>query len=106
MDDIVINSLAIAGIVYLFRYTDGPWDVFLNFRIQVGVYELQNEDGTYKEFVEEKFLAKLFACHWCLTTWVALFSTFKLDILFFISWLSTIYLTGLLLEIVLFLRRN
>ena len=110
LSNILEISLAVAGLVFLIRYTDGPKDIFLDFRIWIGIYELQQEDGSFTEVIEEKFFAKLFACHWCLTTWIVPIALLRFigiyDIVTTIfMWLSCIFVTGFLLESVLLIRR-
>lgn len=114
MNDILSISLAVAGFIFLVRYTYGPGDVFLEFRIWLGIYELQDQNGSYYEKVEEKFFAKLFACHWCLSTWLVLIAMLLrfgccsgtygvVNALF--TWMACVFVTSLLLELVLLIRR-
>lgn len=114
MNDILSISLAVAGFIFLVRYTSGPGDIFLDFRIRIGIYDLVNADGESYEVVEEKFFAKLFSCHWCLSTWlvpIAMLARFgccegtygTANAIF--TWLACIFVTCLLLEVVLLVRR-
>lgn len=72
MIDIFVQSLALACVVRLFTQEDGPWKVFERFRTLIGI-------GAYGEYDEDKMLAGLFSCSWCLGIWVApvVFITFK-----------------------------
>lgn len=81
--------IAVFAAAYLTKYTDGPDDIFLKFRGWVGV---SGDDA-----LRDTFLAKLFACWLCYTTWLCLFasiyavlvytlSVFSLPLLWLGSW--------------------
>lgn len=99
-------GFATFSVVYIVRYTYGPFDVFKKFRNFVGivwmdVYDNDGQNvGTYEE-VGNSFIAKLFSCFWCLSTWVSfvlLLIAFRdLD---FISWFCCVGISGFLHEMV------
>lgn len=104
--DLMMQSLTVAGLIFIVRYTDGPWDMFYNLRIKIGVYSIIDEQGNDKDFVDDTFLAKLVACHWCLATWVTLFGCIAAYREYFILyWFALVFMVGLLLEIVLLIRK-
>lgn len=99
-------TLSIAGLIFLVRYTDGPWDIFFNFRIWIGIYNLIGNDGKMYESTEDKFFAKLISCPWCFATWVV----FPLSIIFhgwdfYLYWLSSVFVIGFLIELVLLIKK-
>lgn len=78
--DIVLIVFSSYGITYMIRYTYGPGDVFLKFRIWMGMrYKpLLDETGMHpagwieEDWHEDSWHAKLVQCFWCLNTWVSL----------------------------------
>jgi len=73
----VIVGLCSFAITYMLKYTDGPFDAFAKLRVLVGLELPVIEDGIVTAYLETEgygnFFAKLFACFWCLTTWICLF---------------------------------
>jgi hypothetical protein len=73
MDALVYNALAVFTLTLFLRDMDGPGDMFVVIRFYIkAVTRLPYPDGT-SEFVwnETTFFGNLFACFWCLSTWVA-----------------------------------
>lgn len=105
MISIIKIAFSVFGVVYILRYTDGPFDVFLRFRELVGIhmvpiYEADRKVGEVEE-VEDVFLAKLFGCFWCLSVWVALFCVLLYDVIGVVfDWLAVIGIAGFLHEFV------
>lgn len=82
IDRAVLCGLVVFIIVYFVKETDGPKDLFFNFR----GYLKQDPDGYPMGFFSE-----LFACYWCLSTWVALPVVIVSTLLYPIgSWIMTI----------------
>lgn len=107
---IVLQGLAVFGITWLIRHTDGPFDIFIGIRKLFGIeyLDVYENDGTKVNIVEdipEKFLAKLIGCFWCQATWWSLAVTlyswhqqFVFGGMEIIVWLATIGVAGLLYE--------
>ncbi len=60
-----IQGLALARLLKLLTEEEGPWSIFEKIRAAVGIDKHGNFD-------ENKMLAKLFDCYWCLGVWVGL----------------------------------
>lgn len=74
---IILLPVAVFGLTYILRYTNGPFDVFLEWRKFMGLVYIAvtNDSGRISEYLEsvpDKFAAKLVNCFWCLSTWVAM----------------------------------
>ncbi len=72
MLDLLVQSLAIARLLRLLTEEEGPWNVIEKFRTAIGI-------SKYGEYDENRTLAGLFSCHWCLGIWVSpiVFITYK-----------------------------
>lgn len=103
--DIIINGLAVFSIVYLFRYTHGPFDVFLKFREFVGItsepiYEGEVYIGEV-DVIDDTYTAKLFSCFWCLSLWISIIVLIIWNYTTIVSALfAVIGVAGLLYEVV------
>ncbi len=62
----VILALAVWRATHLLVCDYGPWDVFARLRGLVGVTDLPSG-----ERVAVGGLARLLACHWCVSVWIA-----------------------------------
>lgn len=74
----VLLSSVIAGLVTFVLASflmeqEGPWDLFKHIRKSLKVYEEKYDDQTdqWYDLDGTGFFAKLFACIWCLSTWVS-----------------------------------
>ena len=83
---------------------DGPWDFFRWIRKTLKVYTEQYDDQTDQWYDLEGtgFFAKLFACIWCLSTWVSAFICLVIVITFhqpfyfwFFEWMASIAVAGM-----------
>jgi len=106
----LLFCLTVFGIVYIVRYTDGPFDTLFHFKRLIGLYIPDrewkcetNEDGisgtiewTALRWIENpkptSFLAKLVNCFACLSTWIALVSSVGYILLGFHTWNSLPFL--------------
>ncbi len=72
MLDLLVQGLALARLLRLLTEEEGPWGIFEKLRAAVGIDE-------YGNFDENRMLAKLFDCYWCLGVWVgpAVFIVYK-----------------------------
>jgi len=72
MFDLVIQSLALSRLLRLFIEDDGPYNILMRLRQLIGI----NEFGIHDE---NRVLAGLFSCFWCLGIWVGpvIFITYK-----------------------------
>lgn len=110
----ILHAQSLGALGYMLRYTDGPGDIFRKFRISVGILPLIKDDGSEDEMVMDTFFAKWYACHWCFTTWYALFSTFSIaymtdywNVIWLLTvWLSLVMIACLMIEVILFLQRH
>lgn len=102
----ILVTFATYAATYLLRYTYGPFDVFLRIRRIAGInsFPLYDDDGNQVDIIEEvksTYLAKLFDCWWCLSTWIALAWMLFTPLRgwdFFIVWFASIGLAGFLQE--------
>lgn len=74
---ILAAGFAVFAIVTILQDTAGPADIFQRFRLWLKVDLEVYDDGpafiSYERDAEpDGFLAKLYGCFWCLSTWVAL----------------------------------
>jgi len=86
---IYLIPLAVFGITYIMRYTDGPLDLFKRIRILVGfIYRIDGDEEI--ELVDNnKFLCKLYSCVPCLSTWISFFVVAMYTLYFkysFVDW--------------------
>lgn len=78
LSEFLVVSLAVFSITYLLRYFDGPFALLRRFREFVGIKYVPELDSdgntvdTVEEILQERPIARLVGCHWCMTTWVAL----------------------------------
>lgn len=63
-------SFAVWRVASLFAREDGPFDVFIRFRVKIGVKEV----GTDSEYGENWF-TKGILCVWCSSIWFAAFGS-------------------------------
>jgi hypothetical protein len=71
--DLVVAVLATWRLSALLVLEDGPFDVFLNFRMFVGVYALGDD------MRPKTFLGKLLECVWCTSVWAGV-ATFVISL--------------------------
>mgnify|MGYP001568243897 FL=1 len=82
MIDVALGIIIVASVVFnitsTVRYLAGPFDVFTKLLLLVGIERLPVLDGMGRQIgVDEdivtpnRFITKLFACFWCLSTWMA-----------------------------------
>lgn len=91
LNSLLVTGLATFGLTYLLCYTDGPKDIFKSIRKLAGIeYFLIDGEEVYKP--PTKFFAKLFACHWCLGTWVSIIMSIAYVIIFKIDPIMLVYL--------------
>ena len=97
---ILIGGLCTFILAYMLTKLGGPFDVFKNLRIAVGIH--YNDDDEIVA-VENKFFAKLLECIWCTSTWVSMVVTFGLVYMFILPaimwipiWLGSITLSGII----------
>lgn len=103
MIDLIIIGFASYAVTFLVHKTDGPLDVFKRFREFVGFRWEESEiyPNEFEKIIDEdKFLAKLFGCFWCLCTWVsvALYLIYGI-VPSIVTVLAVIGLTGFLEEV-------
>ena len=108
---IFLIGFASFGIVYIIKFTDGPFDVFCVFRRLIKLeIPLLAANGSvvdwYTDEEPETFIAKLVACFWCTTVWVSLIFTmiyFAVSVLspwlLILYWFGSVGLSGFLYEI-------
>lgn len=108
----VLQGLALFGITWLIRHTDGPFDLFLKLRKLAGiayldVYDVNGTKVNIIEEIPEKFLAKMIGCFWCLGTWIAALLTlyawhnqYVIQGFEIVVWLGSIGVAGLLYEMI------
>jgi len=63
---ILLAILATWRLTYLFVLEDGPFNIFSAFRDKIGV-----EYDNFGNVSGKNMIAKLFACFWCASIWVA-----------------------------------
>jgi len=82
----------------------GPWDLFDHIRLWLKVYtkEFNDQTGEWYNLDGTGFFAKLFACIWCLSTWVsaivclAVVIVFKQPFYFWpFEWMASVAIAGL-----------
>lgn len=111
--ELVYIGLSTFAFVFLLKYTDGPFDIFLKLRVKAGLYlpvylEDTDEVIDYLEDIDpERFWALWFKCFWCMSTWVSfVFSAAYILVigvtiwLFPFLWLSSLGVSGVLLELI------
>lgn len=107
---VLFYAMAVFSVSWLLRYTNGPFHVFLRLRKRVGVEYLEQVDGVTGESVlvehipDDKMLAELFGCFWCVSTWVSLIMAILIfpNILtqaFVVLWLGSVGISGFMHEI-------
>lgn len=92
LESLVITGLATFGITYLLVYTDGPKDIIKSLRVLAGIKYIYLESGEEVYEPPTKFFGKLLICHWCTGTWIAIFMSVILTLLFAWDVKSLIYL--------------
>ena len=65
--------IAVFGITYIMRYTDGPFDIFRKLRILLGFKYIMDNGNELEIPDDTKFLCKLYSCVPCLSTWIGMF---------------------------------
>lgn len=70
------GGLSIYAVIKMLQDTDGPFDIFLRFRVWVGVdVKMITVDDPYGFYIKDPnpdgFWAKLFSCKYCLSVWLA-----------------------------------
>jgi hypothetical protein len=117
--EIVYVGLSTFAIVYLVKYTDGPFDVFARFRRHIGLdipdYSPITEIGAAYYIEDDEptgFFALLVKCFWCFSTWVALSLSLAYILLigsqwqlFPFLWFSSITVSGCLHVVVAALEK-
>ena len=93
-------SLATFGITYLIRYTDGPFNIFIVFRLWMGIKKIYTGVDEFFEDIGHGFFAKLFSCFWCISTWVSLLLVLIFNGLDFVLWFACIGISGFMHEII------
>ncbi len=63
MIDLLVQGLALARLLRLLTEEEGPYKVFEKMRAAVGIDKFGAHD-------ENRMLAGLFSCYWCLSIWV------------------------------------
>lgn len=108
----VLHGLALFGLTWLIRHTDGPFDLFLKLRKltgieYLGVYDNHGKQVNIVEEIPEKFFAKLLGCFWCQATWWSLILTIYswqrhliAPSMVVIVWLGAIGVAGSLYEMI------
>jgi hypothetical protein len=112
MTNIALCGLSTAAIVFLLKYTDGPFDIFYRLRKASGMiiplYDTLNISivGYAEDDDPERFWALWFRCFWCMSTWIAFFVSIAYILLmrmpvalFPFLWFASIGVSGLLLEL-------
>jgi hypothetical protein len=102
-------GLSTFTIVYLVKYTDGPFDIFYRFRkfIKLEIPMYDSSGTSVLSYIEDDdpngFFALLVKCFWCFSTWVALFLSVayillvnKQYVTFPFLWFSAIAVSGIL----------
>lgn len=72
MFELFMQGLALSRLLRLFIVDDGPWKILEKFRLAIGINKIGIPD-------ENKMLANLFSCYWCLGIWISpiVFITYK-----------------------------
>ena len=116
MEKYIAVWLSTFAVVYLLKYTDGPFDIFARWRVYIGldIHVINDVENYYYEKENtEGFIANLFKCFWCLSTWIALpiaigyiLLVDKLWVTFPFLWFSTIGTSGILKTVIIFLENH
>lgn len=71
----LLHGLSVYAITYMYRYTDGPFDVFQSIRLLLGFkYHFEKDDSGQvyiREETPEGTFGKLVSCVWCLSFWLS-----------------------------------
>jgi hypothetical protein len=116
IETVVLLGLSSFAITYILKYTRGPFEIFERFRIFIGLeipvisYDVVgkvNFEDLKEDDNPDKFFAKLFGCHWCLTTWVSLFLSVLYYLVlgndvatFLFVWFASIGISGIIFEVI------
>ena len=68
--NIFLMILATWRISSLLTFEDGPFDIFLNFREKLGIFDILDKDGNTITEVPLRFVPQMFGCIWCISIWV------------------------------------
>lgn len=72
---VTIIGLSVYAITRMYRYTDGPFDIFLELRKLFGFIYSEEVDGNQvyiKEIApDDSMFGKLVSCTWCLSFWLS-----------------------------------
>ena len=90
---IVVVGLTSFTITFFLKYMDGPGKIFEHIRRWVKVsIPMISASGQIVNWLEDDepdtLLANIFACFWCLTTWVTLIVTAVYIIIGYSSWIG------------------
>lgn len=96
----MIQHIVIVGLIgyvltTLLLHTDGPLDIFLRFRVYVGLDlpVMGVEPVTYvRDGNPTSFVAKLLACYWCTTTWMCLVTAVGYILLGNAPWMKLVFI--------------
>jgi hypothetical protein len=77
MIDILYVGLSTFTVVYLVKFTDGPFDIFYRFKKFIGLIIPLYDDGetSVVSYIEDDdpsgFVAQVVRCFWCFSTWIS-----------------------------------
>lgn len=97
----LVVGLATFVIVYMLRWLNGPFDVFVHVRTYV--YEEWSTGKVPPQQLRPK-LAELWDCEWCLGTWVSLILSIVAGVLGImpITYIPLVWFAAIAVEIVMF----
>lgn len=84
------------GLCYLVKYTNGPWNVFVKFRVMLGTHRVPVLEGkeVIVDYIEESdgsFFGDWIDCWWCFSTWIAGIVALVYCLIFVgISWMALV----------------
>lgn len=105
IDVIVAIGIATFGIVYMVKFTDGPFDLFFKLRRFLSMGDPYDPEQELPEKLPpvRLFFYQMFDCFWCLSTWVSLallliyaFAIKDFHWLLIIYWFGAVGVSGVL----------
>lgn len=108
---VLFHSMAVFGMTWVLRYTNGPWGIIRKLRMLAGVQYIEELDpytgdiSIVEVIPKDKHFAELFGCFWCMSVWVSLlllmvvFPHIRVQA-FIIVWWGSIGINGFMHELV------
>jgi hypothetical protein len=84
LEPLIYTGLSAFLLVFLFKDSIGPFDMFDKIRALICRYDSMN--------LPSNFFAKLFECHWCMSVWAAMFLSIFVTLVMGLLWYMLILL--------------